>query len=201
MSYRIFNIAITGVGGQGIITLSKLIGRSALLEGFDVRVAEIHGMAQRGGSILTHIRFGKEVYSSLIPKFSADILLGLEAIEVARYIDYLAPGGYLLLSDHIIRPPMAEVRITVPEIVASIRAAFHDNVNTYVIDAYRKALELGNAALENTIMLGALCALNIVSITKESFIKAIKDVIPPRYLEINLTAFEEGYKSVHGKTR
>ncbi|RLE65738.1 MAG: indolepyruvate oxidoreductase subunit beta [Thermoprotei archaeon] len=196
MKPRVFNVVLTGVGGQGIITLGKVLGEAALIEGFDVGVSEIHGMAQRGGSLMVHVRFGETVYSPLIPKFKAHVLLGLEGIEAVRHCGYLMPGGCLILNNYIIYPSTSHLKVDLNDLLDKITSAFKGNIKIYRVNASEIALKLGNVNVANSVMLGSLSALNLLPLKEKSYLKALEKVIPKKFLGVNFEAFKLGKEAV-----
>ncbi|MGB9839499.1 indolepyruvate oxidoreductase subunit beta [Thermovenabulum sp.] len=187
------NIFISGVGGQGTILSGKVITRALIEHGFDVKMSEIHGMAQRGGSVVTQIRYGEKVYSPVIEKGKADVLLAFEKLEALRYIDFLSNDGTLILND--LEIPPSTVLAGKEEYPENITEFVKNNIkNAIIIDAVSKAKELGDVRVQNIILTGALA--KVMSFNKEKFVKVIKEVVPEKYVEINVKAFELGYKLV-----
>ncbi|MGB9975957.1 indolepyruvate oxidoreductase subunit beta [Thermovenabulum sp.] len=187
------NIFISGVGGQGTILSGKVITRALIEHGFDVKMSEIHGMAQRGGSVVTQIRYGEKVYSPVIEKGKADVLLAFEKLEALRYIDFLSNDGTLILND--LEIPPSTVLAGKEEYPENITEFVKNNIkNAIIIDAVSKAKELGDVRVQNIILTGALA--KVMYFNKEKFVKVIKEVVPEKYVEINVKAFELGYKLV-----
>jgi|Deesub1362B_J571_1020462.scaffolds.fasta_scaffold00004_483 indolepyruvate ferredoxin oxidoreductase beta subunit len=189
---KTINTILTGVGGQGILTLSRMMGNTAILADLDVTVSEVHGMAQRGGSVIVHLKVGEKIYSPLIPKQGADWIIGLEAIETYRHINYLDREGYILMDSRVIPPPAPDKPI--PKKEELIREIAKTASRVYIIPAHESAIKLGNAILANTILFGAIAQLNILGIDKRYYIESMRQSLPDRYLEINLEAFDFGYK-------
>ncbi|MCC6031902.1 MAG: indolepyruvate oxidoreductase subunit beta [Pyrobaculum sp.] len=148
------SIVIVGVGGQGVLTLARWIGEAALAEGYDVRIAEVHGMSQRGGSVEVHVRFGKEVYAPIVEEGGADFVVALEALEAVRAYRYLKPGAVLLVNKRVIQPPGRWYDLG--ELIEAIKNSWP---KSYVVPCYDAALELGSALYENSVMLGFLSQL------------------------------------------
>ena len=183
------DIILGGVGGQGVLVASDILSNVALLAGFDVKKSEVHGMAQRGGSVVSHVRFGEKIYSPLVTKGEADFLLAFEKLESLRYLDYLHRDGTVLVNNQEITP-MTVVTIgaqypeNVPEIVN--KNGFH-----YLnIPGIQIAEELGNTRLLNTVMLGALS--QHLDFQDDVWLQAIKDRLPERFFELNHQAFFKG---------
>lgn len=183
------SLLLVGVGGQGTILVSRLISEALLREGYDVKMSEIHGMAQRGGSVTTQIRFGEKVYTSSIDEGEADILIAFEKVEAARYVNLLKKGGTLIVNDEQIYP--LPVLAGLEEYPFSIMEELREKVkNIKVINASEIANEIGEPRSQNIVMLGALTkALDLESI---DWIGLIKEYLPERFHEVNIKAFEEG---------
>ena len=189
------NVLIVGVGGQGVIMVSKILARLSQLQGLQVKQSEVHGMAKRGGSVFSHIRFGEEVWSPTIPMGEADVVLGLEWAEGLRWLRYLKPGVGTFISDtkRIVPPFSCRDRShdarhgyahhTVAEIVEQVPSA-------YAPDATGMAAELGNERVANTILLGVLST--VMDFPVEAWREVLPEFVPPRTLDTNLEAFEAG---------
>lgn len=184
------NIMIVGVGGQGTLLASRVLGTVALKKGFDVKVSEVHGMSQRGGSVETYVKMGEKVYSPLIEKGEADVILAFEQLEALRWIEYLKADGKLITSDQKIDPmPVIIGKAKYPEnILPKLRDKVKNIVST---DALKIAKECGNIKAVNTVLIGMLAASS--DIEKEVWLEAIREVVPQKFLEVNLKAFEAGY--------
>ena len=182
------NIVICGVGGQGIILASNVLCHAAFLEGSDVKKSEVHGMAQRGGSVITHVRFGKKVYSPLIEQGTSDYVLAFEKLEALRYMNYLRKKGKLIVDNREI-PPMS-VLIGQSQYPKDINEKLSRLGETYFIDATKAALALGNIRVVNIILLGVLSAF--LDFKKESWVEAINENVRAKYLALNISAFERG---------
>lgn len=187
------NIFIAGVGGQGILLAGEVIAEAAMLKGFSVRKSEVHGMAQRGGSVTCQVRYGEEVFSPLIPQGQADVLLGMERLEALRHLEWLKPGGVALVNDYRIDPAMLIWgKIPYPQNVEAVLKGRAGRV--VMVPAHRIAEELGNLRVMNVIMLGALSAE--VDLGDDVIISGIEKRVPPKALEINLQAFLKGRQAV-----
>ncbi len=189
MTNQVTNILISGVGGQGILLASEILSEVLMLAGFDVKKNEIHGMSQRGGSVVSHIRYGKKVYSSIIPEGQADVLLGFELLETYRCLPLVRQGGSVLTNNlQIFPPPVTLGKETYPEdIPAKIAAAFPD---TTLVDGLRLAAEAGNPRTVNTVLLGALSKR--VDIDDTCWQQTLQKMVPKKYLEENIKAFNLG---------
>jgi indolepyruvate ferredoxin oxidoreductase beta subunit len=189
----ITNIFIAGVGGQGIILAGQVISEAALLKGYAVRKSEVHGMAQRGGSVTCQVRYGEEVYSPLIPQGQAGVLVGMERLEALRHLEWLSPGGTALVNDYRIDPAMLIWgKIPYPENVAELLKRRAGRV--VMVPAHRIAEELGNLRVMNVIMLGALSAE--VDLGEDVLISAIEKRVPAKSLEVNIQGFLRGRQTV-----
>lgn len=183
----IFNIIIVGTGGQGIVLASRIITHVAFEEGLDVKESELHGMAQRGGSVVGHIRFGEKVYSTTIPNGQADIIVALEEMESIRYLQYLKPNGVIILNKKRITPAMFDESKYPQGIEDTLK---EKGYNVYSLEAEKIAKELGNVKIENSVILGYLSAF--LKFNEETWIEVIKNSVPPKTIELNIKAFQEG---------
>lgn len=182
------NILFVGVGGQGIILASKILSKGLIDAGYDVKMSEVHGMAQRGGSVTTQIRYGDKVYSPIIGIGQADIIVSFEKMEAMRWIEYLKPNGIMVVNDYAIPPaPVLSGKVEYPKgIIEDMESKSH----TVKIDAAKEAENLGNTRTMNIIMLGALIkAIGINDINWES---VIKEEVKERFIDINIKAFNRG---------
>ena len=188
MSKPVFDLVIVGVGGQGTLLASKILGHIALEEGCDVKVSEVHGMAQRGGSVITHVRVGERVHAPLVSMGSADYLLAFEELEAARAISFLKPGGCLITSSQRIPPmPVITGAAKYPE---EPLCASEDVCRVKKLDALTMAEKCGSFRAVNLVLLGALSRQ--LPWEKEVWHKAIEACVPPKTLEVNLKAFDMG---------
>lgn len=183
------NIMIVGVGGQGTLLASKLLGRILLTKGYDVKVSEVHGMSQRGGSVVTYVRYGDKVYSPIIDKGEADLILSFELLEAARWVEYLAEGGRIITNTQQTNPmPVITGAAEYPaNLDKKIKAL---GINTDCFDALSLAEEAGSAKAVNLVLLGKLS--NYYDFTEEEWMQAIEASVPPKFLEINKKAFMLG---------
>ncbi|MCS7215337.1 MAG: indolepyruvate oxidoreductase subunit beta [Thermodesulfovibrio sp.] len=180
------NIIISGTGGQGIVLASRIIAQVAFSNGLDVKESEIHGMAQRGGSVIGHIRFGQIVYSPNIPSGMADIMIALEELEALRYLHFLKSKGMVILNKKKIPPAMVEKDY--PEDIEHQIKNKGFIVNS--IEAEKVAKELGNTKVENSVILGFLSIF--LPFKEESWHEVIKKSVPAKTIDINIKAFNEG---------
>lgn len=186
------NILIVGVGGQGTLLTSKVLGKYAELVGFDCKLSEVHGMAQRGGSVVTHVRFGKKVYSPIIWEGGADIILAFEKLEAFRYQNYLKDNGVMVINDMEIYPmPVITGAAVYPN---SIKENLSGKVRTAFINAADIAIKAGNVKTLNIVMVGALTKM--LSFDYEQMAKAVEECVPAKLLEVNKKALLDGYNSI-----
>jgi indolepyruvate ferredoxin oxidoreductase, beta subunit len=184
------NILFVGVGGQGTISASNLLSAALIELGYDVKMSEVHGMAQRGGSVSTQVRYGENVHSPLIEKGTADYIVSFEKSESGRWLGFLKDNGTIISSDHEIRPYSVNMgkEVYPEEILQEMESKGYD---VLAVDAQNKALELGNAKAANIILLGIL-ARNL-GIEKELLDNLIKQYFKPALHDVNLRALELGY--------
>lgn len=184
----ITNAVICGVGGQGIILASDVLCHAAFLEGLDVKKSEVHGMAQRGGSVITHVRFGKKVYSPLIEEGTSDFMLAFEKLEALRYVHYLKKAGQIIVDNREI-PPMS-VLVGQAQYPRDIDRKLRGCGGLRIVNAADIALELGNVRVVNVILLGVLSTL--LDFKKQSWTKAISGKVKGKYVDLNIAAFDRG---------
>jgi indolepyruvate ferredoxin oxidoreductase beta subunit len=185
------DILIVGVGGQGTLLASRILGNLAMALGYDVKLSEVHGMAQRGGSVVTHVRFGDKVHSPVIDEGSADIILAFEKLEALRWAGRLKQNGSMFINTQQISPmPVVTGAEQYPaDIEERIKVQVPDAV---FVDALSLAKQAGSEKAVNTVLIGVL-AKNM-NVDKQFFIDAIKETVPERLLDVNLIAFEKGYE-------
>jgi len=183
------NILIVGVGGQGTLLTSRIIAQVAVQMDYDVKVSEVHGMAQRGGSVVSQVRYGDKVYSPIIAKGEADIILAFEKLEAARWLDYLKPEGSIIINNDRVDPlPVMSGKVKYPENIAERISGLIDK--SIIIDATGIAIECGNVKAANVVLVGVLASA--IGLPEEEVKKAIEQLVPAKALEINLKAFAEG---------
>jgi indolepyruvate ferredoxin oxidoreductase, beta subunit len=190
------DLIFTGVGGQGVVVLSDIFCEAALLDGFDVAKAEIHGMAQRGGSISAHVRIGDKVLSPLIERGGSDIIVGFEVLETARALPILKPKGSVVVNTKYIPPNSLQgsgKKLTSESLLKLIRGRAG---TVFEVDGLGIAGKLGNLLVVNTILLGAVSALPDVPVKQESFERAISGRLKEKYINLNLQAFKLGRERV-----
>lgn len=184
------SIMIVGVGGQGSLLASRILGNAVMAMGYDVKVSEVHGMSQRGGSVVTYVRYGKKVYSPVVCKGEADYLLSFEQLEAARWLPYLKIGGTVVTSTQKTNPmPVITGAAKYPEqIIEKIK---NKGVKLYSADALDIARQCGSEKAANVVLIGMLAANS--EIPKEIFVNAVKECVPEKFMQLNLNAFEAGY--------
>ena len=183
------SIVLSGVGGQGILLSSEILAQAAVAAGFEVKTNEVHGMAQRGGSVIAQIRYGKEVFSPLVPKGTAKVLGSLERIECLRYVDYLADDGVAIVSDQRIVPVTASTGGTpYPEVDEQVLSTFFPRL--VYLQALDMATILGNVKTANIILLGALSTY--LDLPESAWETAIRRSVKEEFAAINLAAFQKG---------
>ena len=184
------SILICGVGGQGTLLMSKTLTAGLVQAGFDVKMSEVHGMAQRGGSVSTQVRYGEKVYSPIIGRGEADVLVAFEKMEAVRYAELLKPGGTALINDYEVMPlPVSSGAATYP---ANIYDEMRKVFDLRVIPASDIAKSLGNIRCTNIVLLGAL--VRAFSLESIDWNTALTESVPPKVLAMNLAAFEAGYQ-------
>ncbi|MCI5699765.1 MAG: indolepyruvate oxidoreductase subunit beta [Lachnospiraceae bacterium] len=183
------NIMIVGVGGQGTLLTSRILGGIAIHGGYDVKLSEVHGMAQRGGSVVTFVRYGDKVAEPIVEVGQADVLIAFERLEAMRYIHYLKKDGVLIANDWRIDP--ITVVTGVAEYPENILEEIEKDHKVYRINAMEEALKLGNSKVFNIIVLGM--AARHMDFSKEDWMQVIEKTVPPKTVEINKKAFEVGY--------
>ena len=186
------SIMIVGVGGQGSLLASKLLGKLLVDEGFDVKVSEVHGMSQRGGSVVTYVRFGEKVYSPIVTEGEADIIISFEKLEAGRYAKYLKKGGKIVVNTQQIDPmPVIIGAAEYPEKV--LEELTVKGVSVEAIDALSLAEEAGSSKAVNIVLMGH--AAKYFDIPKERWISAIEKTVKEKFVEMNKKAFDLGYNS------
>ena len=191
---KVTNIFLSGVGGQGTILASNILGEVFLNAGYDVKKSEVHGMAQRGGDVTTHFRFGKKVYSPLIAYGEADYLISFELLEALRYINWVKPGGKVIINQQVILPPAVSLgQMEYPkDVEKTFKKYFKDNVR--MISGQEIARKLGNIQAANVVLIGAFSNF-FPEIKEEQWTDAIKTLLAAKLHELNIKAFHEGRRA------
>jgi indolepyruvate ferredoxin oxidoreductase beta subunit len=190
-------MVLAGVGGQGILLAAEILGTAAVKEGFDVRVSEVHGMAQRGGAVVSMVRIGEKVFSPLILEGEADVILGFEPIETLRNAKYASEKTVIMVGDERIPPPVLTLKgesYPKMDVILERLKVFSEKIVT--IEASKLAYEAGSPMVQNVVMLGALAAAGKTPIKKENFMEALRELLPAKYLNVNVKAFELGYQYI-----
>lgn len=183
------NIMIVGVGGQGTLLTSRILGGITLQAGYDVKLSEVHGMAQRGGSVVTFVRYGDKVSEPIVEEGQADVLIAFERLEALRYAHFLKKDGVLIVNDQRIDPmPVLIGAATYPD---NIIENLEKQYKVLKVDAAEEAKKLGNSRTFNIIILGI--AAQHMNFSKEEWLKVIENTVPPKTIDINKRAFEVGY--------
>ncbi len=180
------NIMIVGVGGQGSLLASKFLGHLLMEQGYDVKVSEVHGMSQRGGSVVTYVRYGDRVASPVIDRGEADFIVSFELLEAARWLPFLRPGGQIVTSTQQIDPmPVVTGSMAYPEdLTEKMRSA---GVRVDALDCLSIAREAGSSKAVNIVLMGRLS--HYFDLPEEAWMKSLEAVVPPRFLELNKKAF------------
>jgi len=187
------NILLVGVGGQGTILASKILSEGLLEAGYDVKMSEIHGMSQRGGNVSTQVRFGEKVYSPIIGRGEADLIVAFEKMEALRWLDYIKESGKMVINDYEI--PSVPIQMGSAKYPEGILEEITSKVTTHVFKAADIAAELGNPKTMNIVLLGALIkAINLPDIDWEA---VIRSNVKPAFADINIKAFKAGQEQVN----
>jgi len=189
MNEDVKNILIVGVGGQGALLASKTLGQVLLDAGYDVKVSEVHGMSQRGGSVVTYVRYGKKVYSPIVDKGQADYIVSFEMLEAARYTEYLKPDGKIVVNTQMIDPmPVITGAVKYPE---NLEQKMKDaGFFVDAVDCLSLAQQAGTAKAVNIVLMGRLS--KYMNFAEEEWLKAIEKLVKPQFLEMNKKAFALG---------
>lgn len=198
-----YNILLSGVGGQGLMSLAAIIGEACVASGIQVVTQEQHGLAQRSGSISAHIRIGK-AYSPMVPYGMADLFISMEATESLRYIEYLKPSGTIVTSSRMMHPVIETNKlvanrrenleyVTLDSVKENLMKVTED---IHLVDSTALASEAGNPRTENVVLLGAASSIDGFPLTEEQLVDAIKSIVPERTVDQNIKAFELGKSSI-----
>ena len=191
----ITSILITGVGGQGTVLMSRLIGAAAIAAGLDVRGSETIGMAQRGGSVVSHIRMGDHIHSPLIPPGTADVIIAFEPAEAVRVLPFLSPSGSMLVLDRGVVPvsaALSEKKYEPRKMTEFLKRVLTPAERLTVVNGEDLILKCGSARVVNVALLGTAMTKNYFPFTQDNMLEAVKSRLPSKYLELNLRAFELG---------
>lgn len=197
-----YNLMTSGVGGQGLMLVSNILGLTCAEFGLNIRTAETHGLAQRSGAIYTHIRIGDKVFSPLIPYGEADVLLGMETIETLRYIEFLKPNCTIILNNYLWYPVQSTFErvknhktsyVSFEVILAQLKKVTQD---IHVVNALELANQAGNPLTSNVVLLGALTKLKGFPVSLDQIRKVISNAVPKKALEANLVALQLGFEAI-----
>ncbi|NJE09422.1 indolepyruvate oxidoreductase subunit beta [Thermococcus sp. MAR1] len=192
-----YNIVISGVGGQGVLTAANILGWAALHAGYKVRMGEVHGMSQRFGSVVSYVRFGEEVYGSMVPEGKGDVILSFEPVEALRYINHLKQGGIAVINTKPIVPVQVSMgQARYPEL-EEIRKVFEEEWKAKWIgfNAEELAMKAGHVITTNTVLIGALTQIPEFPLGEEHVREVIRLSVPPKAVEMNMKAFDFGVKA------
>lgn len=194
---REYNIVITGVGGQGVLTAANILGWAALRAGYKVRLGEVHGMSQRFGSVISYVRFGEDVYGSMVPEGKADVMLSFEPVEALRYVNYLKEGGMVVVNTKPIVPVQVSMGLASYPSLNEIRKVFEEDFKAKWIgfNAEELAEKAGHVVTTNTVLIGALTQIPEFPLDAEHVREVIKISVPPKAVEMNMKAFDLGIKA------
>jgi indolepyruvate ferredoxin oxidoreductase beta subunit len=186
------NIVLAGVGGQGILLAAEILGTAAVKEGYNVRVSELHGMAQRGGAVVSHVRIGDNALAPTVLEGTADVVVSLEPMEALRNIKYASPDTIVLVST----TPFTISGTTYPAVKTILQKIRNFTEHIVEIDADALAVEAGTKLTRNSVMIGALAGIDKLPLQVETVKKALRELVPSKYRDVNLNAFELGYAAV-----
>ncbi|MDK2782571.1 MAG: indolepyruvate ferredoxin oxidoreductase, beta subunit [Thermococcaceae archaeon] len=192
-----YNIVITGVGGQGVLTAANILGWAALRAGYKVRLGEVHGMSQRFGSVISYVRFGEDVYGSMVPEGKADVILSFEPVEALRYVNYLKEGGMAVINTKPIVPVQVSMGMAKYPSLDEIRRIFEEDFKAKWIgfNAEELAEKAGHVVTTNTVLIGALTQVPEFPLDAEHVREVIKISVPPKAVEMNMKAFDLGIQA------
>ncbi|HIH73111.1 MAG: IorB indolepyruvate ferredoxin oxidoreductase, subunit beta [Thermococcales archaeon 44_46] len=192
-----YNVVITGVGGQGVLTAANILGWAALRAGYKVRLGEVHGMSQRFGSVISYVRFGEDVYGSMVPEGKADVILSFEPVEALRYVNYLKEGGMAVINTKPIVPVQVSMGMAKYPSLDEIRRIFEEDFKAKWIgfNAEELAEKAGHVVTTNTVLIGALTQVPEFPLDAEHVREVIKISVPPKAVDVNMKAFDLGIQA------
>jgi indolepyruvate ferredoxin oxidoreductase beta subunit len=192
-----FNIVLTGVGGQGTLLAAEALGIAAVKDGLNVRVSEIHGMAQRGGTVVSTVRIGEDVLASTVLEGQADVLLGFEPLETLRNLKYASEKTLVLMNTERIAPTeLAAKNLQYPDVEEIVRKIRSFTQKVMLVDAPKLAKKAGSGLAQNVVLLGALAGTRLLPVKTESLVSAVEELVPQKHLDTNIKAFELGCASI-----
>ncbi len=199
---EVTNVAVSGVGGQGVLTLAEVLAKAATLDGHNVRVGEIHGMAQRGGHVLCTIRIGEHAKGPIIDSGTAQLLVGFEPIETLREVHLVAPTGHIIMSSYTLMPVAVSMdQATYPDHDTIVNAIKQFTPDVIEFDAMELAEKAGSLNSLNMVMLGAVIGTHLVPITKDSALQSLYDTVPRQFQQMNSAAFDLGFEQMEAMLR
>jgi indolepyruvate ferredoxin oxidoreductase beta subunit len=191
-----YNIQLVGVGGQGVLLASTVLGNAAVAEGLEVAMSEVHGMAQRGGSVLCSVRMGQDILSPLIPLGAADLLLGFEPVETCRALSSVNHDSQIVTSINPVVPiSVSAGKDTYPKVEDILDAIRSVNPNLIALDATALAVKAGKAITANSVLIGAISAVKGFPLSRERMLTSLLDIVPAKARDINVKAFELGFET------
>jgi indolepyruvate ferredoxin oxidoreductase beta subunit len=192
-----FNIVLAGVGGQGILLAAEILGTAAIKEGLNVRVSEIHGMAQRGGAVVSHVRIGEKVLAPTVLEGQADVLLGFEPLETLRNLKFASGKTLVVMSSAKIQPTELTAKMMKYPSLEDIEVKIKSFTKKIIlVNTAELAREAGSILTENIVLIGALAAAEKMPVKNESIVEALRELVPAKHLEVNVKAFRLGYENV-----
>ncbi len=192
-----FNMVLAGVGGQGILLAAEILGTAAVKEGLNVRVSEIHGMAQRGGAVISNVRIGEKALAPTVMEGQADVLLGFEPLETLRNLRFASEKTTVIMNEERIPPTELTAKmLKYPSLEEIKEKIYCFTKNVITIDAKKLAKEAGNILTRNVVLIGALAATEKVPLKHEHIMEALRELVPAKYLDVNIKAFKLGYEHV-----
>ena len=190
-----FNIVLAGVGGQGILLAAEILGTAAIKEGLNVRVSELHGMAQRGGAVVSNVRIGEKVLAPTVLDGQADVLLGFELLETLRNLKFASEKTLVIMSDEKILPTeLAAKMMKYPSMEEILEKIHRFTKNVTIVEAAKLAKKAGNILTQNIVLIGALAAAGKMPVKTESVVEALRELVPAKHLGVNVKAFKLGYE-------
>jgi len=192
-----FNIVLAGVGGQGTLLAAEILGTAAVKEGLNVRVSELHGMAQRGGAVVSNVRIGEKVLAPTVLDGQADVLLGFEPLETLRNLKFASEKTLVIMSDERIPPTeLAAKMMKYPSMEEIVEKIHRFTKNVTIVEAAKLAKKAGNILTQNIVLIGALAATERMPVKTESVVEALRELVPAKHLDVNVKAFKLGYECV-----
>jgi indolepyruvate ferredoxin oxidoreductase beta subunit len=198
-----FNVVLAGVGGQGILLAAEILGTAAVKEGLNVRVSELHGMAQRGGAVVSNVRIGANVLAPTVLEGQADVLLGFEPLETLRNLKFASEKTLVIMSDERIPPvELAAKMMKYPSMEEIVEKIHRFTKNVTIVETAKLARKAGSVLTQNIVLIGSLVATEKAPVKSESVVEALQELVPPKHVEVNVKAFKLGFEFVKkGKSK